>query len=510
MSQSASSAEGEKSMPTERISFDVAQDALLIFINDSHSMKEEEATGRLEQLFHGAKEYLYLDGAMVESGTELAGKIAQERAAYRISVPASNRLVVCFWMDIGQLTDAWFARYQKIAEETRRLLPVQGYGQHCFITCMTYEVGMPLAEKTPVQVLQKFAGPELLFSHMQYLLYKPILESLDRQKAAMVQLLHMWTRKDYQKILDPSDLLYMKSLRIVNSADYQEAEAERCQRKIEELEEWLNQQCDPDLENLLRTAMTESGKQSVKLEKAVEYFEEELSYLYPVRVTDYRKPLFGKAERLVDSGSGSMLEKRKQDYLNEIKQQLLQKAGFDEIREQVQQLHYPDLEKLRQVLDQGRLRQEFLERMKKPGKAMEDCVEAFLEEWYGQMEAAIRSVQPEEQKERAKRQVEVNRQKERLKEAGKYRNLEDCLARISGQVPFSTPSEVLPKGNNRFLLIAGACNTNWLINGFQAEGVSQVYSYPSIAPSEVMMIREAPLTELTDERAAEDLSWILQ
>ena len=112
--------------------------------------------------------------------------------------------------------------------------------------------------------------------------------------------------------------------------------------------------------------------------------------------------------------------------------------------------------------------------------------------------------------ERAKRQVEVNRQKERLKEAGKYRNLEDCLKRISSQVPFLTPSEVLPKGSNRFMLIAGACNTNWLVSGFQAGGVNQVYSYSNIAPSEVMMMREAPLIELTDGRAEEDLKWILQ
>lgn len=296
----------------------------------------------------------------------------------------------------------------------------------------------------------------------------------------------------------------------MNSADYQEAEAERCQRKIKALEDWLNQESDPGLENLLRTAMTEAGKPSVKLEKALEHFEEELSYLYPVRVTDYRKPLFGKAERLVDSGTGSMLEKRKQDYIQEVSHRLLQTADFTDIKRQVQELHYPDLEKLRQTLDQGRLRQEFLGRMKKPGKAMEDCVEAFLEEWYGQMEAAIRSVQPEEQTERAKRQVEVNRQKERLKEAGKYRNLEDCLERISSQVPFLTPSEVLPKGSNRFMLIAGACNTNWLVSGFQAGGVNQVYSYSNIAPSEVMMMREAPLIELTDGRAEEDLKWILQ
>lgn len=497
-------------MPTERISFDVAQDALLIFINDSHSTKEAEMTDQLEQLFHGAKEYLYLDGTSVESGAVLANIIAGERNDYRISLPASNRLVVCFWLDVDQMTEAWFARYQKIAEEIQRLLPVQGHGQHCYITCLTYEVGAPLSEKTPVQVLQKFADPGLLFSHRQYLLYKPMLESLDRQKAAMAQLLHMWTRKDYQKILDPSDLLDMKSLCIVSSADYQEAEAERCQKKIEALKDWLEQETDPDLENLLRTAMTEAGRQSAKLEKAVEYFDEELSYLYPVRITDYRKPLFGKAERLVDSGNGSMLEKRKQDYLNEMKQQLLQTAGFDDIKEQIQQLHYPDLEKLRQAFERKGLRGEFLQRMKKPGKIMENNVEAFLEEWYERLEKAICSVLPDEQKERAKRQVEINRQKERLKEAGKYKNLADCLARISGQVPFSTPSEVLPKGNNRFMLIAGACNTNWLINGFQAEGVSQVYSYPNIAPSEVMMMREAPLIELTDERAAEDLSWILQ
>ena len=205
-----------------------------------------------------------------------------------------------------------------------------------------------------------------------------------------------------------------------------------------------------------------------------------------------------------------MLEKRKQDYLNEMKQQLLQTAGFDDIKRQVQQLHYPDLEKLRQVFERDELRREFLQRMKKPGKMMENNIESFLEEWYERLEAAIRSVQPDEQKERAKRQVEVNRQKERLKEAGRYRDLVDCLARISDQVPFSTPSEVLPKENNWFMLIAAACNTNWLINGFQAGGVSQVYSYPSIAPSEVMMMREAPLIELTEERAAEDLSLILQ
>ena len=498
-------------MPTKlRINFDVTQDALLIFINDSHNTKEAEITDKLEQLFHGAKEYLYLDGTSVESGTALANTIARERNAFRISRPASNRLVVCFWLDADQLTEAWFARYQKMVEEIQYLLPVKGSGQHCYITCLTYEVAAPLTEKTPVQVLQKFADPGLLFSHRQYLLYKPMVESLDRQKVAMAQLLHMWTRKDYQKILDPTDLLDMKSLRIVGSADYQEAEAGRCQKKIEALEDWLEQATDPDLENLLRTAMAEAGKQSAKLEKAVEYFDEELSYLYPVRITDYRKPLFGKAERLVDSGSGSMLEKRKQDYLNEMKQQLLQTAGFDDIKKQVQQLHYPDLEKLRQVFERDELRREFLQRMKKPGKMMENNIESFLEEWYERLEAAIRSVLPDEQKERAKRQVEVNRQKERLKEAGKYHDLTNCLALISDQVPFSTPPAVLPKGNNRFMLIAGACNTNWLINGFQAVGVSQVYSYPSIAPSEVMMMREAPLIELTEERAMKDLTWILQ
>lgn len=497
-------------MPTERINFDVTQDALLIFINDSHSAEKAEMKDQLEQLFHGAKEYLYLDGASVESGTVLANIIARERNEFQVSVPESNRLVVCFWLDVDQLTEIWFARYQKIVEEIQRLLPVQGHGQHCYITCLTYEVGAPLSEKTPVQVLQKFADPGLLFSHRQYLLYKPMLESLERQKVAVEQLLHMWTRKDYQKILDPSELLDMKSLRIVSSADYQEAEAERCQKKIEALEDWLKQPTDPGLENLLRTAMTEAGKQSSKLEKAVEYFEEELSYLYPVRITDYHKPLFGKAERLVDSGNGSMLEKRRQDYLNEIRQQLLQTAEFDDIKELVRQLHYPDLEKLRLAFERKELRREFLQRMKKPGKMMENNIESFLEEWYERLEAAMRSVLPDEQKERAKRQVEVNRQKERLKEAGKYHDLTDCLAQISDQVPFSTPPAVLPKGNNRFMLIAGACNTNWLINGFQAEGVSQVYSYPSIAPAEVMMVREAPLIELTEERAAEDLAWILQ
>ena len=71
-------------MNTKRINFDVTQDALLIFINYSAKMEETEAVSQLEQMFHGAKEYLYLDGKMVESGTALAKKIAQEQAEYKI------------------------------------------------------------------------------------------------------------------------------------------------------------------------------------------------------------------------------------------------------------------------------------------------------------------------------------------------------------------------------------------------------------------------------------------
>ena len=257
--------------------------------------------------------------------------------------------------------------------------------------------------------------------------------------------------------------------------------------------------------------MTEARKQSAKLEKAVEYFEEELSYLYPVRITDYHKPLIGKAERVVNSQTGSMLERRKQGYIGEKSQQLLQEANFSDIMNQVQGLHYPDLERMRWALEQGKLKSEFLERMKKQHKKTEESsIGLFLEEWYKRLEMAIRSVQPDEQSERKIRQIEVNRQKERLKEAGKYHSLKDCLMRISGQVSFLTPPEVLPKGNSQYMLIAGSCNVNWVVKGFDAGGLDQVYSYPNIAPSEVMMIREAPLIELAEEKAAEELAWILQ
>ena len=143
-------------MATERVNFDVTQDAVLIFVNDSLSMNEEEAGNLLEQIFHGAKEYLYLDGASIQSGGMLVNKIAQERNMYQISIPTSNRLVVCFWLDLVQLTDEWFGRYQNIVESIQKFLPVQGYGQHNFITCFTYEVGTSLIDKASIEILKHF------------------------------------------------------------------------------------------------------------------------------------------------------------------------------------------------------------------------------------------------------------------------------------------------------------------------------------------------------------------
>lgn len=497
-------------MATERVNFDVTQDAVLIFVNDSLSMNEEEAGNLLEQIFHGAKEYLYLDGASIQSGGMLVNKIAQERNMYQISIPTSNRLVVCFWLDLVQLTDEWFGRYQNIVESIQKFLPVQGYGQHNFITCFTYEVGTSLIDKASIEILKHFADSNMAFSHMQYLLYKPMLGKLDQQKTAMLQLLHMWTRADYQRILDPSDLMNMKSLRIVNCADYQEKAAEECQNKIRLLEEWLSQNADPQLEKFLRTVLAEAEKQSAKLDRALDHFDE-LSYLYPVRITDYHKPLIGKAERLVDSGPGSMLEKRKLDYICETENELLAGSDFTYIVEQIKnELHYPDLDELRKKMELGIMKRDFQERMKKPDKSIENSVEMFLNEWYKLFEDTIISALPDEHKERTKKQMEINRQKERLKEAGKYQNLEDCLARISGQISFPIPSVVLPKGNNLFMLIAGECNTNWLVNGYSVGGVNQVYSYSNISPAEVMMMREAPLIELEDDNATDELSWILQ
>lgn len=494
----------------ERVSVDVTQDALLIFINDSQSMKAEEAEERLEQLFRGAKEYLYLDGDTVASGAAIANRIANERNTYRISVPESNRLVVCFWLDADQLNAQWFTRYQEIAGEIRRLLPVHGSAQHCFITCLTYEMGSMWASEEVRATIRRFADSSLLFSHLQYLLYKPMLENLDRQKAAMLQLLHLWTRKGGARLVDPSDVLYVKMLRIVNSADYQEKEAERCQRRIEELEDWLGTEADPDLANLLRTAASEAVRLVEKLGTAQEHFEE-LSCRYPVRVTDYHKPLFGKAERIIDSGSSSMLEKRREEYLRETEEELLAASDFAAVQQIItEELHSPDLAVLQDAMNSKRLQQRLLDGIRPQGRALKAVEVCFLQKWYERLDAKMRAVLPDGPKERSRRQMEINRLKDRLKEAGRYRDLQDCLARICGDLSFATPSTVLPKGNSRFLFIAGECNSSWFLNDYTAGGVDRVYGYPDISPAEVMLLKEAPLIDLTVGQADEELRQILQ
>lgn len=498
-------------MAADLIRINTEQDALVVILN--FCSDRGPALGRwLKSRFQSGRECLYLEVRTFPSAEEVAKKIIAERDKYRVTVPPGAKLVFCFYLPLEDLTDEWMELYRRFPEDMDIYHPAKDGARHCYVTVLQYRIEQMLKEKKAdvAERLQGFGADDMNFFHTQYLLYVPMTDTPDSQEQGIVQLLWLWSRKEGQQVAASFTTDAMRQLRVINYADYQESEDEECKSQIARLKSLLEEEADPNL-NILSSRIVSLAQQlTKKVEDAIGRFEK-LSPLYPVRVTDYQRKRFGmKYERCVETGPGSFLQRCRQNHIQETCQTLLMDTQIESFGAYVRkEYHIPDYKKLEQKLEDGSLEETLTDRVLSGKKDFEDDLECFLKEWFQNVKKILQDSIAGYKMKQKNLEYELEVQKARQVKAGKYRNLQDCLDRMAGEVKFLTPVKILPSGIATVVFVGGHLAVNWTLEGYDTEAAAHVYSCPVISPSDIAMLKEASYIELAAPNAQADLGRIL-
>lgn len=496
-------------MSTTLNEFNEQQDALVIFLNYQSDKRKEIVESYLKDCFEDfSTEYLLLDCLDKEycsiTGKELFQLIHQKVDQLEINLPDSQRLIFCSYMPLEELDEEQYRNINDRVKDLAKLLPGVSQ-QHIF--CFSYENIKPLEQKKEeiIRNLQNF-GKEfpMGISYSEYLLYAAGFEALDMQEHGLARLLHVLSRKDYLNAVKPTyGANYLKMLRYT---DYYEDRAGFCQREIDKIKAWNQQEKDPDRNQFYVKTRAAIHPVLEEFRRRKNSFEDNIQ-LYPASISEYRRHFFFWHVREVTTDH-PMIQKQKKQFVRDIEKEMLQDPDIDELEKYVRnELYYEDGCALKEELKSGA----FVKRILDRSESAETDEETKIFSVHLLTQISEKLLESLKDLEERKINLHKKQQKYRreLKEAGRYSNLSHCFQNINTDTRFSHMSGYFPQISDVITLIGGECYDNWLHMHYDIAGIANAYRYFSIYPCEIVLMKLGNLVNLNKDSAEEMLNKIL-
>lgn len=490
-------------------------DALVIVLDERNntSLKGDSFFERELNTVFEANKLIYHKNSQV-SAEELFMDLAQKTRNHETMLPASQRMIICNYVDANNLSGEWFERYKARMETFMTMAPVRDGFQQYHITFIRYQAFQQIGEKQEevFEVLQKIGEESMPMRHAEFLLYAGGLDNLDFHEKGVVCLLQLLTMKDYWRMYEHTQ--FDHALYLLAYEDYYAQRAQICKSEIEDIKKWLENAADPDFVNL------ELESKSV-LSAILHHYNDEMrkfkrsSGLYPVSITEYSKHGVGpftKYER--NTRKHPELEKEKERYQRGFLNQL---ENSDEKKQFIQKLqdhmNYPDVQAYAAEAEKGMVRsriKSIIESSFERASAEEKTIfEEILNTW---IEEFLNGKMKELEKEKRRRE-DIKTQKEfETLQANHYDTLQECFDRIKGDVTFQAPAEIVPMTVGEITLVNGEVGSNWIDHGYHIEGIpdERVAILPAIAPCEIQYMKLGKYIDLNDgEQTKQKLRQIL-
>lgn len=498
-------------MPTTALHFNSSQGALTVFYDLVGDKAKEPSSivTYMEKVFP-SQEYIYKKADNVPEYNDVIEDILMQRDNMDIILPASNRMIFCYYIDLADLTKDMVDRYYKMAAELRMKQPPNNLTDQHHMVCFRFKVA-ELEESVineKAELLIDLVNRDLSVSKEVFMLRTTALERFENQENGLVESLFIQSRADNTQYINS---VGNSALRMVVYEDYYENRNTTCTEGIKKIDEWFQNPSDPDLGKLKDAIKEEVLKALSELRVITRNFGR-LSTLYPVNIEDFEpiKTLFFVTGYASKIGRNHPLLVERRSRMIEDKQEVLKK-GIDtkKIMEVVNGYHYPDLKKLSDedtdftaslvsdvLLDQ---------RQKQPEE--EQLADEIIASIMGKIrdDKLVRKLDdPEDgivaKKVRAKKLL----QKERLS-AGIYRNLDECLARIDEHAKPNLINGIFGAASYKIALVNDNCYAKIQGDARGIQGFDEAYNYDGIDPCEIAVTKVYNMVSLSGDNAKDKL-----
>lgn len=476
--------------------------------------ENSEIKEKIESVYTNPQEYLYFSDINTNAGTILK-KIRELSHRMDIIMPDNGNIVFFYILPLKKLTKEWVTDYFERIEMLAKQFMVADSTQHQHICCFTYEM-MDLEEgnniSNAIQLLQELAAHEFenpVFRE-QYLLYTSGIATLEEQENAMIQLLHLMSRKLYfaQLGFDADSSKYIK---VINQSAYYEGQAILLDKRISEIETWQTEEYDPDHAYVAAEIRDAIQPLLLNLEKEQREFNDRVQ-LYPVNIRDYKRKLLKYECTLGEKERHPIVEKRKNSFFDGKAEEIA--GSFDPqkvLKFAKQNLFYKDLQNLSTKKENEK---EMWEENKKSLKEIvfqtlsiekkTEEIKQFAEQLYRKLEEALEQCADISEALYKERDREKKRCMKMKSIAGKYENLSDCCMKIVAETKYTIPTTFpLEKGTKLITLVNGKLRSGLTNQLSQIAGCDVAYAYQNIDPVEIVCLKVGSYINLTDTKTSE-------
>ena len=512
---------GSENMPLNQ--FDNSYEALSIFIN-----QQDEKEGHLDlkkyfkELYKKQRQqYIFWEKDRV-SGTELFNYIYNEQKAFNIVLPAKQPepLLICYYLPLKKLTGEWVEDFFSTAADLEKKHPVYNSTDHHFMLAFSYELGNPIEGEeadTVIKNLLRIVNENREISKNIYILRVDGFDRFDNQEKGLIQLMHILSRHDAYRVDNLADQ-YSTFLKMIAYSDFYVNQAVDCRKRIDSANQWFEQQYDPDQTRVRDAIVSAIAQPSEKLRKEIAAMDRRKE-LYPVRITNFTgNPIFGYKNT---SGSANkLLNARREEQLKKRREEIAGETDLSEVSTLLKdKLFFHDYEALKAKADSGELTDSVAEGIlnsKGLGKkdAVTENVQKLVEMICGRVVQEVTKICDHLDEKKEEKTYEMKTAQRELMEAGRYKNLEECFARIYADTQVKVISGIIAAQNtDTITLVNDTCSGNWTLKGYKVVGQNGhdqiVYRYSDIDPREIVMIKECDMFDLTGLNADELLHKVL-
>ena len=498
-----------------------SQGAMVIFcdmVNDDSSI----VSTCLDRYF-SSQEYMYIQKNKFPAFNELIGEIKKNLDNYDLIRPSDkykNNMVFAYYVELKDLTEDWIKDFFECAHEFQKKVDYEyPEQQRHFIYIRFTAAGLePEVFKAKAELVKKLINEGRDISKEVFILRRNILDSFGDQEKGLSLGLFLQSRRDnlgYQ--------INYNYLMMVSYEDYSDQRAEKCRKKIEKIDKWLEESIDKDLEDLSHE-ITESVNGSLKeLAKCIQLSDRTLS-LYPVNKEDFEEERFlfwVRHYRSTISSKHPILIELKKDAVSKSEEKILDKVDCKSIKRLLEeQYYYNDLKKVRDKLIDPSKREEYFDILK--GQVLKQATQTLRipdkESFVTKLINAIldRINENEYIKNLDEGENSIHKRKTRSKnlyniesrEAETYKDLKDCFDKISAHANLPMINNaVTPEETFKIAIINNACVGILRTGANEINGFEIAYSYQN--DYEVTIMKNFMIVDMKKDNCDQTLMEIL-
>lgn len=443
-------------------------------------------------------QYIYMPDEEL-AGREFYEYLREKLDNLELMPVAGNRLVICHYMKLQDLTEEWIDRFFNKAEELKTFVfTANNFDQH-YIIALQYEAGGISSEEEKERInrlLVKLGTDQSSVSRQVYLVWKQGFNDYMSQEKALVELLHLYSARDYA-IFRPVGT--NPWLRMLNSADYYTEGARDFSRRIEEIDAWEDQPNDPGLAGMITKIKATTDDAKRKLNQERREFQARAS-IYPVSIANYGG-IFRRKIKV--PRNKAIMDEVERESISDTQISLARQVDFSAALQYMKnEYHFPDYKELEAELNTKKLKELVFHEEEKT-----EHVKKLNDMLYTKLEQLLRYSIPDLEKERIQKAKERNICRREQDLAGRYTDVKDCLHHISEDTN-PQPIKWMTATTRTLVLVNGAAVTRWDLDPeYYVPDVPVTYITPEISPCEVFVLKESNWVRLDSDSALEDLNF---